>query len=238
MAKSRESLAVERWSALVAYANSNPTSPDFIDHGVAVVYSMFQAEQFGYALNRRSLFNEPFKQSIVTGLPVVRRLLRWLCSGCRETGSATHCGGHASPLTDNDLTPEMLLTAYGHGIHWEILPSDDRKVVPYFFKRRRSDSLLATVCDFLIQELDGFDPGPVPIAVCHRRDCGRFMFVHRSGRKRFCSNLCRVRAQKKSRKHWREYMRAYRANKKRREKIAKLPLPNRRSKREEPKNSS
>lgn len=89
-------------------------------------------------------------------------------------------------------------------------------------------SVVTGVCQFILDQVDRHDLDGVPLAelfpfgLCEREGCGRFFYVQRVGRGKFCSDRCRaaVAKAKKPLEDKAAYMKKYRAELARRAKRA------------------
>jgi len=83
-----------------------------------------------------------------------------------------------------------------------------------------SGSVVAGICRFILDQIDRHDFYGEPLAelfpfgLCERDSCGRFFFVQRVGRGRFCSDACRAKAgaARMTKEQNAKRMREYRAN--------------------------
>lgn len=199
----------ETWKALVTYANADPQSVLGAAEGAVELCGSW------WAGVDESVFKEPLNErSAAAHQGDVRKLLTWLC---------TH--GQVPSAFDFGLTPVQFLNANAHGVKWQIEDFDepDDPAAPYFYQSEEYDSLLSPICEFLVGQVSGPKSDDIPVRICERAGCGRFMLPERKGRKRYCSNLCRATAGKKSPEEWRNYMRRYRKIVER--KKAKNPRP-------------
>jgi hypothetical protein len=84
-----------------------------------------------------------------------------------------------------------------------------------------SGSVVAGICRFILDQIDRHDLYGEPVAelfpfgLCEREGCGRFFYVQRIGRGKFCSDNCRANVAKSKRplEEKAAYMREYRAAK-------------------------
>jgi len=90
--------------------------------------------------------------------------------------------------------------------------------MPFFYFQSPTEygSIVSPICKFILDSIDHFQEAPaglsktIPLGLCERPGCGRFMVVERKGRKRFCSDTCRVQSNQGSPKVWAARMRSYR----------------------------
>jgi hypothetical protein len=141
----------------------------------------------------------------------LRKLLLWLCK----------------PKSHPELRVEALrlLEAGAHGEHWwidygqdpvaDFDPNFDEKTghpLLYFVKQLEYTSIVSPICKFIFDYVDD-PPKGLPIRVCERPGCSKFMLPQRAGRKEYCSVKCCSLANKKSPKEVRDYMFLYRLEK-------------------------
>lgn len=77
-------------------------------------------------------------------------------------------------------------------------------------------SIMSPIYEFMFDRLFEREYGvseAIPVGICERENCFRFMLLEREGRKKFCSDTCRRLAYQQASGNWNEYMRAYRKKK-------------------------
>jgi hypothetical protein len=95
------------------------------------------------------------------------------------------------------------LNIYGHGIRWNLDDEPDTNLdessaayFPVLYQRWvEYDSIMSPVCEFILDQIERFHSGDqyaeaIPLRLCQRPECGKFIVPERTGRKRFCSDLC------------------------------------------------
>jgi hypothetical protein len=78
---------------------------------------------------------------------------------------------------------------------------DEEKERPvlYFVKEVKHASIAGPICKFIFDYVDDQRKKDLPIRICKRPGCGKFILPERVGRKEFCSSLCGSRlAQEKN----------------------------------------
>jgi hypothetical protein len=120
----------------------------------------------------------------------LRNLLLWLCrpkshTELRDDALRFLEFGARSESWHIDLK-ENPLTQRGWG------DFDEKKERPilYFIKDVKYSSLMGPICKFILEYVDDPREKDLPIQICKRPGCGKFILPERVGRKEFCSSLC------------------------------------------------
>src|SRR2546422_678002 len=114
-------------------------------------------------------------------------------------------------LTDPDKHSQLrfeaieFLNIHGHEVRWVLEETEetnlDESSAAHFpvlyWTRVEYASIMAPVCKFILDEIGRFHSGDLeqyaeamPLRLCQRSECGKFIVPERTGRKRFCSDLC------------------------------------------------
>jgi len=166
-------------------------------------------EVHNYARASGNTLEEAFRHWATYYQAEFRNLLTWLCR-------------------PNVHPPELkaqarrFLTLCVHDERWDIEATDDvsfdesgDRGDPIFYRKRvEYDLIAAPIAKFIFGQMERFQDDDVdlyealPVCLCERGDCGKFMLPQRRRRKRYCSNLCcaLVHQQAKSPEEWRDYM--------------------------------
>ena len=141
--------------------------------------------------------------------PNIRRVLRWLCA----------------PNEDLKLANDALSFLWGQveGIKRavtlnETFDETGKHGNPVlYWKRLKWKGSLGAVYEFIWNRIERYNEEEdefreiIPLGICERPGCNKFMVLERKGRKRFCSDNCRVQAHQRSPEKWAAYMRKHRA---------------------------
>lgn len=116
----------------------------------------------------------------------LRNLLKWMCA----------------PKDHPELRIDALqfLESNAHGHHWRLCLDDD----PiedfddwhiFFLKEVEYTSIMSPICEFIFDRIEDVHGSieldeAVPIRICKRPGCGKFILPEKTGRKKYCSNLC------------------------------------------------
>lgn len=137
-----------------------------------------------------SSLKKDFRSLAVHYQQPLRNLLLWLCR----------------PKSHVELREDALrLLEFGaHGESWSIDLSenpldkpgwgdfDEEKERPvlYFVKEVKYASIAGPICKFIFDYVDDQRKKDLPVRICKRSGCGKFILPERIGRKEFCSSLC------------------------------------------------
>jgi hypothetical protein len=158
--------------------------------------------------------------------PQLKSLLTWLCAPRnhkdRSSEALAFLGKHASGV---DARPDFSDASF-----------DENAVgycAFYYWKTVRYQSLMSPICRFIFDRVEQYHEWleripkhldeklkddeasarekAVPIRICDRPDCGKFLVPQRTGRKKYCSTACLLKAQpQRSREENKAYMCLYR----------------------------
>jgi len=146
-----------------------------------------------------------FRYCVDTGQGFLRRLLLWL----------------SEPTKHPELAKECLkgLCTAGSAVLWEVGANEFSEDLPLFFWKRLTDYglLMSPICNFILRRVERFHEGAlelqdaIPVRVCEREGCGKFLVPARTDRKKFCSSKClQLSHPPRSGEENRDYMRVYR----------------------------
>ncbi len=143
----------------------------------------------------------------------------------RRVGSSGTCWRGRYPKSYPELRLEALrfLEVHAHGEHWHIDLDEDpieglgdfdeaERPALYFVKKVKFDSAMSPFCKFILEYVDD-PPKQLPIRVCRRSGCKRFLLPERAGRKEYCSSRCCALDHRPTPKENKDYMWLYRLNK-------------------------
>ena len=140
--------------------------------------------------------------------PNIRKVLRWLCTPNEDLRLAN---GALTFLWDQVEGIKRAVT-----LNETFDPTGKQGIPVLYWKRFKWKGSLGAVYEFIWNGLERYNDGDnefreiIPLGICERPACNKFMVLERKGRKRFCSDNCRVQANQRSSQDWAAYMRDYR----------------------------
>ncbi len=140
---------------------------------------------------------------------ILKSLLMWLCK------PKSHSESRVGVL--------RFLEVNAHGEDWHIDYNEDpvaslgdfdeeRGPFLYFVKEVKFASIMTPVCKFIFDFVDD-PPKPLPIRICRRLGCDKFILPERMGRKEYCSPNCCALDHRPTPKENKDYMWLYRLSK-------------------------
>jgi hypothetical protein len=137
----------------------------------------------------------------------IRQVLMWLCTRNPELADSAigFLRLHGTKVEWNWKTPANYDTT-----------GKDVSQFLYFKAPKDYGSIVTPVCMFILHWLDRYHEGEkdlgavIPVGLCEGPACNKFMVVQRRGRKRFHSDVCRVRANQGTQEEWAANRRTYR----------------------------
>jgi hypothetical protein len=194
------------WESLVQFVNADPDP-------VRDEFTKLAADVLMDSIDRLAPECDPtvwvdpdeFSKTIRLHQAMLRTLLMWLCTEC------------PAAIEIESLTPVGFLDKHAHEVERKLVDCEGMSggITPRLKYDVQYRSLLAPVCAFLIKEIEALFWEPLPIGICKKPGCGRFILPKRRGRKLYCSDQCRALHHKKSPEEMKMYMRKLRAAKKR-----------------------
>jgi hypothetical protein len=220
------------WEQIIQYANADWS--DRADMGLAELKPAYRK----WILNLKFLMRLYPSFPGDDGPPTVKEITRYSRPKRRLDPLSHFAIRYHDRFTDlltwlcaPDKSPQLrsaavdFLQANARGVRWQIehVPESNfdehsHGYLPVFYRRQvEYDSIMSPLCKFIFDQVDRYHVGElelsdaVPIRICKRDGCSKFVLPERKGRKEYCSNICRAKDYQHNRTDWNDYMRRYRS---------------------------
>jgi hypothetical protein len=217
------------WRELVKYANGSDDPDEGSLNALRAAFFLSQrelpieiplqdvSEVHRYQKAKQISEEESFRFWATKYLPDFRKLLTWLCLPNERPVPGSSFGFPS--------TPAQFLQAHSSSVRWDFEHSYEdfdetgENGYPIFLWATSNgcDSIMGPICKFILERIWQFQEGPlrlheaIPIRICEREGCGKFLVPARADRKKFCSKEClQLSHPPRSGDENRDYMRVYR----------------------------
>lgn len=216
----KDEQTAEIWRSILAYANSDNSPKEFGELALLCFARMGVRDAAKVLRACKDLKEASMRELEERYRQPIRDILRWV----------TRPSVVADDLEErlgSDANAAMFLTEHAEDLKMKMafnaaLNTEDGSLETHLSRLiTECGSVVAGICRFILDQIDRHDLNGEPLAelfpfgLCEREGCGRFFYVQRIGRGKFCSDNCRANVAKSKRplEEKAAYMREYRAAK-------------------------